>query len=488
MKIKLFLFILALFLTEFVNAASVQLKKIQLISLDTAQEIQFDFSGKPETTFVNLKNPDRVVMDFDNAVLKNSLPAVPASNLYLKKISKVKQKAGKTRLVLDLKQEGQYKTNLKKIDSQTYRYSFVMSFKNSASLPVSQATKQPVLDAVPLPASKAIKQPVLDAVPLPASKAIKQPVLDAAPLLTPIASVDSNKILPVSTDSEDNKKDSQPVLEPATDFKAVEELPAPVFTPPSKFKKVPGTNKNEKLQDLVIVLDPGHGGKDSGALGRRGTQEKNVVLAISRYLQQELQVIQGIKVFMTRSSDVFIPLRERLNIARQHKADLFIALHADSFKDSAAHGASVFALSERGATSEGARWLAEKENESEMLGGADLSDKDQLLKSVLLDMSQTATINSSLFLGDQILGRFRNFSSLHSNKVEQAAFVVLKSPDTPSILIENGFISNLKEEKNLSSADYQQKLAKEIRVGVVAYFMERAPNNTVFYQTYIGKS
>ena len=245
----------------------------------------------------------------------------------------------------------------------------------------------------------------------------------------------------------------------------------------------PPTNNTPEI--LVIVLDPGHGGKDSGAKGKRGLQEKNVVLAIALLLQAELQTLPGVKVYLTRSTDIFIPLRERLKIARDDKADLFIALHADAFRHVSAHGASIFALSQKGATSEGAKWLAEKENESETLGGADLSDKDPMLKSVLIDMSQTATINSSLLLGENILTQLQPVTALHSHKIEQAAFVVLKSPDIPSILIENGFISNPKEERALGSSPYQALLAKQIKIGIVDYFVHNAPVDSVFYQSYV---
>jgi N-acetylmuramoyl-L-alanine amidase len=244
-------------------------------------------------------------------------------------------------------------------------------------------------------------------------------------------------------------------------------------------------NHDQDQQDLIVVLDPGHGGKDSGAKGKQGTQEKEVVLAIARLLQAQLKSLPGIKVYLTRSSDIFIPLRERLKIARERKADLFISLHADAFKKKSAHGVSIFALSEKGATSEGALWLAEQENESEKLGGADLSDKDPMLKSVLIDMSQTATINASLLLGGSILDQLQSFTFLHSHKIEQAAFVVLKSPDIPSILIENGFISNPQEERALTSSPYQNSLAKEIKTGVVNYFIQNAPANSAFYQTYV---
>jgi N-acetylmuramoyl-L-alanine amidase len=423
MKNKFLITLLILFCSTFLEAAPLQLQRVQITSVNNTTEFQFDFSALPHQNLMVLKDPDRIVLDFEKTILKTNLPILSSSILYLKRISMPQMKTQKVRVMLELSAEVQYKTSLKKIGKQAYRYSLILR---------------------------------------PATEVLSS-------LKAPVAGTD--------TESESNKP-----LE-AKSVKAVLESvpPQPTLSP----KVAVLTNQqNEKREDLIVVLDPGHGGKDSGAQGKQGTEEKTVVLAIALSLQKELQAVPGIKVYMTRSTDIFIPLRDRLSIARKRKADLFIALHADAFKNASARGASIFALSQRGATSEGAHWLAEKENESEMLGGADLSDKDHLLKSVLIDMSQTVTINSSILLGQQILDRFHAFTLLHSHKVEQAAFVVLKSPDIPSILIENGFISNPQEERNLSSSDYQEKLAKEIKRGVVNYFIENASMSSVFYQAY----
>ena len=238
-------------------------------------------------------------------------------------------------------------------------------------------------------------------------------------------------------------------------------------------------NMNQGERDVIVVIDPGHGGKDPGATGPGGIHEKDVVLKIAKYLQKAINQQPHMKAILTRNSDYFISLRQRLAIARKHKGDIFIAIHADAFRDSHSHGASVFALSLRGASSEQARWLAEKENYSE-LGGVNLDDKGDMLRSVLLDLSQTATIGSSLLLGQDILKNLGQLSRLHHRNVEQAAFVVLKSPDIPSVLIETGFLSNPKDEKNLNSATYQKKLAKAICYGVSKYFGQRPPVGTYF--------
>ncbi len=246
----------------------------------------------------------------------------------------------------------------------------------------------------------------------------------------------------------------------------------------SQAKRKQAKAKPAVMRSLVVVIDPGHGGKDPGATGVAGNKEKNVVLAISKILSRELVRQSGARVFLTRSRDEFIPLRQRLAIARRYKADLFIAVHADAaFQNTTANGASVFALSERGATSEMARWLAEKENQSELVDGV-FVNKDQMLRSVLLDLSQTHTIRVSLEMGQNILNQLSTMTDLHYTQVEQAAFVVLKSPDIPSLLVETGYLSNPQQEKQLVNPAYQQKLAAAIAKGVKAYF-ERHPPQAV---------
>ncbi len=232
-------------------------------------------------------------------------------------------------------------------------------------------------------------------------------------------------------------------------------------------------------RDIIVVVDPGHGGKDPGATGPKGIHEKNVVLAISKDIQRDINAIPGMTTRLTRSGDYYITLRDRLRIARKDNADFFVAIHADAFHTRNAYGASVFALSQRGATSEAARWLAEKENYSE-LGGVYLANKSRVLRSVLIDLSQTATIRQSLSVGGTIVHQLESITPMHSTKVEQARFVVLKSPDIPSLLIETGFISNPKEERLLSSSWYQQKLAKAITKGIKNYFWLHPPPATLF--------
>jgi len=240
---------------------------------------------------------------------------------------------------------------------------------------------------------------------------------------------------------------------------------------PGKPSALPATPSRSSGKPIIVVIDPGHGGKDPGAVGPTGVREKDVVLAISKELQAAFNQQRGFKALLTRRSDVFIPLRERLSIAQRANADIFIAIHADAAYNDQATGASVFALSEHGATSEGARWLAKKENESELLYGVTVS-KDQVLRSVLLDLSQTHTIAVSLEMGRSILNKLSSITKLHYARVEQAAFVVLKSPDIPSLLIETGYISNPTQEQHLKNPTYQHRMADVIVQGVVSYFRQ----------------
>lgn len=245
---------------------------------------------------------------------------------------------------------------------------------------------------------------------------------------------------------------------------------------------------NEPRRDLVIAIDAGHGGRDPGAIGRSGTLEKHLTLAVARRLYEVLDRTPGFRPVLTREGDVYLDLRERMMKARREQADLFISLHADAFRDARARGSSVYALSLNGATSEAARWLAERENASDLVGGVSLGDKDEMLASVLLDLSQSATIESSLDVGHEVLESLGGVNKLHKHSVQQAAFVVLKSPDIPSILVETAFISNPNEERRLQTAQHQQQLAEAIRDGVVDYFKRQAPRDSRFYAENVASS
>lgn len=251
-------------------------------------------------------------------------------------------------------------------------------------------------------------------------------------------------------------------------------------------KIVKSVNSSQK-RDLIVAIDAGHGGDDPGARGPRGTKEKHVVLAIARKLRDKVNKKPGMKAVMIRNGDYYISLRGRTKKARKLNADIFISIHADAFKNPKAHGSSVFILSSRGATSEAAKWLAKKENEADLVGGVSLDDKDDMLAKMLLDLSQTASIEASNSAASRILSRLSRIGDTHKNRVERAGFVVLKSPDIPSLLIETGFISNPKEEKLLKSTSYQHKLASAILSGVDGYFKQYPIPGTVYAKDVIVK-
>jgi N-acetylmuramoyl-L-alanine amidase len=234
-------------------------------------------------------------------------------------------------------------------------------------------------------------------------------------------------------------------------------------------------------RDIIVAIDPGHGGEDPGAIGPTGAKEKDLVLQISRRLQQTLNAEKGVKAVLVRNGDYFLPLASRREIARKkHRADLFVSIHADAFSRRSAHGASVFALSRSGATSTLARVLAEKENQSDLIGGVSLDDKDDTLASVLADLAMEGSMEHSMKVGDSVLRNMGRVTPLHKKRMEQAGFAVLKSADIPSILVETGFISNPTEERNLRSEAHQTKLARAIGQGIIHYFDQHPPPDTYF--------
>jgi N-acetylmuramoyl-L-alanine amidase len=274
-------------------------------------------------------------------------------------------------------------------------------------------------------------------------------------------------------------------LYPQTPSDPITELLKKGSTPPIVTEKVPAdlpdTAKSsedddkdgQKLTRLVtIALDPGHGGEDPGAVGRGGSLEKNVVLSIARRLKARLEQQANVRVMLTRDGDYFVPLNVRVQKARKVQADLFVSIHADAFVEPTARGSSVFALSEKGASSTAARWLANKENAADLIGGINIRSKNQHLASVLLDLSTTAQINDSLKLAKSVLGEIGTINRLHKAQVEQAGFAVLKAPDIPSILVETAFISNPEEEARLSDENYQDQMADALMRGIRKYLLK----------------
>lgn len=281
----------------------------------------------------------------------------------------------------------------------------------------------------------------------------------ASPVLTP-----SKQLQEVPPHQDDKPTDPAPEN---TNSAATAEKPVDKALDKPSDKPLKQAKPGQKL--ITIAVDAGHGGEDPGARGSNGSHEKNITLAIARKLKQQIDAEENMQAILIRDGDYFVPLGDRVKKARAAKVDLFISIHADSFVNSTAKGSSVFALSERGATSAGARYLAKKENAVDLIGGVAIDTRDMDLARTLLDLSQTATIHDSIRMGKAVLGRIAKINTLHSKYVEQAAFAVLKSPDIPSILVETAFISNPEEEARLNDEAYQDKLVNAILSGVKSY-------------------
>ena len=387
--------------------------------------LAFEASEPFKYQLLVLKNPDRLVIDIEDAQLNNVLKALTdkilSSDPYIKQVRAGQFKANVVRVVVDLK--GEVKSNL------------------FALLPAGDYKNRLVLDIYPL----------------------QDPLM--AMLENHENPENSNQIKPeVEPLPPNNGGADEPVVEmpPEQNPPVTEKLP-PLVTD----KTLP--NKDGERM-ITIAIDPGHGGEDPGARGARGTREKDLTLAIGKKLKALIDAEPNMRGILTRDADFFIPLHGRVVKARNMKADLFVSIHADAFTNRAARGSSVFALSERGATSASARYLAKKENESDLIGGVSLDNKDPVLARTLLDLSQAATINDSLKLGKAVLGQVGQINSLHKGSVEQAGFAVLKSPDIPSILVETAFISNPEEERKLNDSEYQDKIAASMLSGIKKYF------------------
>jgi N-acetylmuramoyl-L-alanine amidase len=363
-----------------------------------------------------IKDPERLVIDLEgvalNATLNDMAAKVGNDDPYIKSVRIGRFKPGVVRLVLDLKSE---------VKPQLFSLKPVREYGHRLVLDV-----YPVVAIDPLMALAQQSEGRLAA-----SEPAVPPTLTETP--------------PV-------------VLKPSV------ELPAASTTKPTM------AHPELSTRILIVAIDAGHGGEDPGARGHRGTHEKNVTLSIARKLKAQIDEIPGMRGVLVREGDYFIPLVGRVEKARKAHADLFVSIHADAFVKPHARGSSVFALSERGATSASARWLAKKENEADLIGGVNLAIKDPYLARTLLDLSQTATINDSLKLAKHVLKEVGRINDLHRGHVEQAGFAVLKSPDIPSILVETAFISNPDEERRLQDEDYQDEMARAILGGIKRYF------------------
>jgi N-acetylmuramoyl-L-alanine amidase len=375
-----------------------------------------------------LSNPDRLVVDVQglelNPTLKDLVAKVKPNDPYVSQIRVGQFQPGIVRLVFDLKEP--IKPQLFTLDPVA-EYNYRMVFDLYPTTP-----PDPLMELVK---SSARKETAL---------AKSNEEID---LIAQFAA----------------KKEAPKAVTPA----------APVAQAIPETKEAPAPAKYKRL--ITIAIDPGHGGEDPGAIGAMGSKEKNVVLSIAKRLRDKIEGEAYMRPFLTRDGDYFVPLNTRVQKARRVEADLFVSIHADAFIQPHAKGASVFALSQLGASSSMARWMANKENASDLIGGINIKTKDQQVANLLLDMSTTAQIKDSLQVGNSILKQIGGFAPLHKGKVEQASFAVLKAPDIPSILVETAFISNPQEEARLNDEGYQDRIAEAILKGIKEYFSKNPP-------------
>ena len=396
--------------------------------------VTFESASAIQHKVFSLDNPDRLVLDLEGADITPALTGLAASigerDPYVKSVRVGRFKPGTIRLVFDLKTT---------VRPQVF-----------ALAPVGQYSHRLVLDLYPLVAPD----------PLIAFLDRHQSQKDEA-----------DKPAPARADGVAGRLDTVLPEPPVTPAGAP--VPGALATAPAAPAPAKGRPASSRL--IIVTIDPGHGGEDPGARGPTGTNEKDVTLAIARKLKERIDREPNMRAVLTRDGDFFIPLHTRVEKARRVNADLFVSIHADAFIRPQARGSSVFALSERGATSAAARWLAKRENEADLIGGVNLDVKDRYLKQTLLDLSQTATINDSLKLAKAVLSELGEINTLHKTSVEQAGFAVLKAPDIPSILVETAFISNPDEEGKLKSEAFQNKLADSLLQGIKRYFSKNPP-------------
>ena len=396
-----------------IAAASIGIDSVRVWPAQDYTRITLESKATIRYQLLSLKNPERLVIDLEEVeiggTLKDLSSKVGGADPYISSIRVGRFKPNVVRLVLDLKTEVKPQLfNLKPVGDYGHRL---------------------VLDVYP-------------AVPL-----------DPLMALAEKKSVPENNATPTTEAAPDNKVGA---TSPPTKTEKLTTLPYPEFS----------------ARTLIVAVDAGHGGEDPGAHGYAGSFEKNITLAIAKKVKEQIDTTPGMHAVLVRDGDYFIPLGGRVEKARKMRADLFVSIHADAFVNPDARGSSVFALSEKGATSASARWLAKKENEADLIGGINLAVKDPYLARTLLDLSQTATNNDSMKLAKHVLKELSNMNTLHSGHVEQAGFAVLKAPDIPSILVETAFISNPEEERRLKDEDYQVELAKAVVSGIKRYFLQ----------------
>jgi N-acetylmuramoyl-L-alanine amidase len=418
-------------------AAAAQILAVRVWPAADYTRVTLENDSNLKASHFIVQNPERLVVDIEgldlNPTLKSLVAKIQSGDPYIKQVRVGQNRPNVVRLVFDLKEE---------IKPQVFTLAPVGAYKHRLIFDL-----YPVNPVDPIAAMIEKGDWSRDA-----GAPIGTPELPAAPP-DPIA-------------KQETEMPAMVVVKPE---------PPAQFRPAPKAEPRPESGPQKVTRLITIALDPGHGGEDPGAIGASGSREKDIVLAIAKRLKFKLEELPNMRVMLTRDADYFVPLGTRVEKARKVQADLFVSLHADAFVEPSARGSSVFVLSEKGASSTAARWLANKENLADSIGGVNIGSHDKQLASVLLDLSTTAQISDSLKLGKAVLGEIGGIARLHRGAVEQAGFAVLKAPDIPSILIETAFISNPEEEAKLKDNDYQDQIADAITKGIRRYFAKNPP-------------
>ena len=448
----------------------------------TRAEIRLDGAGDYQV--ISLADPDRLVVDLPGSSLARNV-AMPQGAGLVKSVRKGQPVAGTTRIVFDL--AGSVVALKPRIEQGAEGARLVLEWPGDgeAARVAAEATTSTAPDSAAA-SSQATSRLIAG---LPAGV----PAAGAPPVSQPP---------PASPQPQTAREPSRPVPDPDPMLKQgsgtvatgvptriatgvpTSTAPAPVAGPPGSVPAPVRTMQDVKrragLRPLVIAIDAGHGGQDPGARGATGAREKDLTLQIAKELARQVDATPGLKAYLTRDADFFIPLDQRYKKARAAKADLFVSIHADAFTNPAASGSSVFVLSQRGASSQAAKWLASQENAADLVGGVRLQDKDNTLASVLLDLSQSATMKASEDMAGHVLSGLKRLGKTHKPHVERANFVVLRSPDVPSMLVETAFITNPDEERRLRDPAHQRRLASAILDGVNTYFTRQPPPGTLY--------
>ncbi len=423
-------------------ASAAQLQDLKLLAMDGQTQAELSLSEKSTYKVFTLANPERLVVDLPATATSGSFK-LPGANGVISKVRTGQPTPGTLRVVFDLSESVQTKSRIEGSGANTR---LLIELISPNAKPVNISTVATKTAPVKAPESK-----VADI------KAAMQDVLSLDPKVEVTPAVNDTREIEQADVKVENKSSAR-------------------FPATKTVQSVLGNSQ----RDLIIAIDAGHGGKDPGAIGPTGVREKNITLATARELARQINAEPGMKAFLVRDNDTFVVLQDRYMRARKAQADLFISIHADAALNGSANGSSVFVLSLKGASSQAARWLADKENAADLVGGVSLDAKDKNLAAVLLDLSQSATMRVSEDVADEVLGSLKDLGKAHKPNIEHANFVVLRSPDVPSMLIETGFITNPNEERKLSDPAHRERLASAIVSGIRGYFSEQAPPGTWF--------